>query len=67
VGRDLPQTLGGEDFAFMLNEVPGAMISIGNGDTAGVHHPAYDFDDEALAWGVSFWTALVRSRLPLRE
>lgn len=67
VGRDLPQTLGGEDFAFMLNEVPGAMISIGNGDTAGVHHPAYDFDDEALAWGVSFWTALVRSRLPLGE
>ncbi|MBB5222900.1 hippurate hydrolase [Amaricoccus macauensis] len=64
VGRDMPQTLGGEDFSFMLNEVPGAMINIGNGASAGLHHPAYDFDDEAIAWGVSYWTALVRSRLP---
>ena len=67
VHRDMPQTLGGEDFSFMLNEVPGAMINIGNGDSAGLHHPAYDFNDDAIAWGVSYWTALVRSRLPLQE
>ena len=42
VGRDMPPTLGGEDFAFMLNEVPGAMINIGNGESANLHHPAYD-------------------------
>ena len=67
VHRDMPQTLGGEDFSFMLNEVPGAMINIGNGASAGLHHPAYDFNDDAIAWGVSYWSALVRSRLPLPE
>lgn len=65
VGRDMPPTLGGEDFAFMLNEVPGAMINIGNGDSANLHHPAYDFNDEAIAWGCSYWCELVRQRLPL--
>ena len=64
VHRDMPPTMGGEDFSFMLNEVPGAMINIGNGDSAGLHHPAYDFNDEAIGWGVSYWTALVRARLP---
>ncbi|MFD2238103.1 amidohydrolase [Aureimonas populi] len=63
VGRDMPATLGGEDFAFMLAEVPGAMINIGNGPSAGLHHPAYDFDDEAIAWGCSYWCELVRRRL----
>lgn len=65
VSRDMPATLGGEDFAFMLNEVPGAMINIGNGPSAGLHHPAYDFNDEAIAWGCSYWCELVRQRLPL--
>lgn len=65
VARNMPATLGGEDFAFMLNEVPGAMINIGNGPSAGLHHPAYDFNDEAIAWGCSYWCELVRQRLPL--
>jgi hippurate hydrolase len=65
VNRNMPATLGGEDFAFMLNEVPGAMINIGNGPSAGLHHPAYDFNDEAIAWGCSYWCELVRQRLPL--
>ena len=65
VTRDMPATLGGEDFAFMLNEVPGAMINIGNGPGANLHHPAYDFNDEAIAWGCSYWCELVRQRLPL--
>lgn len=64
VARDMPATLGGEDFAFMLNEVPGAMINIGNGPSANLHHPKYDFNDDVIAWGCSYWTTLVRHRLP---
>lgn len=67
VHRDMPPTMGGEDFSFMLNEVPGAMINIGNGDSAGLHHPAYDFNDEVIGWGVSYWGALVRARLPVTQ
>jgi len=65
VTRDMPATLGGEDFAFMLNEVPGAMINIGNGPSANLHHPKYDFNDDVIAWGCSYWTTLVRQRLPV--
>ena len=64
VTRDMLATLGGEDFAFMLNEVPGAMINIGNGPSANLHHPKYDFNDDVIAWGSSYWTTLVRQRLP---
>jgi len=64
VSTDMPATLGGEDFSFMLNEVPGAMINVGNGPGAGLHHPAYDFNDDTIAWGCSYWTTLVRHRLP---
>lgn len=65
VTRDMPATLGGEDFAFMLNEVPGAMINIGNGASANLHHPKYDFNDDVIAWGCSYWTTLVKQRLPV--
>jgi len=65
VSLDMPASMGGEDFSFMLNEVPGAMINIGNGPSAGLHHPAYDFNDDVIAWGCSFWTTLVRQRLSL--
>ncbi|MBQ0707117.1 M20 aminoacylase family protein [Ochrobactrum sp. AP1BH01-1] len=65
VTRDMPATLGGEDFAFMLNEVPGAMINIGNGPSANLHHPKYDFNDDVIVWGCSYWTTLVRHRLPV--
>lgn len=64
VTLDMPPVLGGEDFSFMLNEVPGAMINIGNGPSAGLHHPEYDFNDDVIAWGCSYWTTLVRRRLP---
>ena len=66
VSRDMPATLGGEDFAFMLNEVPGAMINIGNGTSANLHHPKYDFNDEVIAWGCSYWAELVQQRLPAK-
>ena len=55
--------LGGEDFAFMLQERPGAFIYLGNGETAGLHHPAYDFNDEAIPYGVSYWARLVETAL----
>lgn len=65
VDAGLAPTLGGEDFAFMLNERPGAMIMIGNGDSAPLHHPKFDFNDEVIPWGCSYWTTLVRQRMPL--
>ncbi len=61
---DAPLVMGAEDFAFMLNARPGAYILVGNGDTANVHHPAYDFDDEAIPAGCSWWAELVERRLP---
>ncbi|AUC56253.1 MAG: M20 aminoacylase family protein [Sagittula sp.] len=64
VDLEMAPVLGGEDFSFMLNEVPGAMINIGNGPSAGLHHPEYDFDDDVIGWGCSYWTTLVRQRLP---
>nr|WP_321484367.1 M20 aminoacylase family protein [uncultured Cohaesibacter sp.] len=65
VSIDMPPTLGGEDFAFMLNAVPGAMIHVGNGPSAQLHHPKFDFNDDVIKWGCSYWAQLVRDRLPL--
>ena len=62
---DAPLVMGGEDFAFMLEERPGAYILVGNGDTASVHHPEYDFNDDAIPAGCSFWVELAEQRLPL--
>ncbi|AHD10222.1 M20 aminoacylase family protein [Phaeobacter gallaeciensis] len=53
-----------EDFAYMLEERPGAYIFLGNGDTAMCHHPAYDFDDEAIPLGCSWFAELVERRMP---
>ena len=49
----------GEDFARFLEKKPGAFAFIGNGDTAGLHHPAYDFDDRAIPAGIRYWVGLV--------
>ncbi|MCU4653669.1 M20 family metallopeptidase [Roseibacterium sp. SDUM158016] len=59
-----PPRMGGEDFAYMLNARPGAFINVGNGNTAGVHHPEYDFNDEAIPYGCSFFAELVERRMP---
>ena len=53
------------DFAYMLEERPGAYIFLGNGDTAMCHHPAYVFDDEAIPAGCSFFAELVERRMPV--
>jgi hippurate hydrolase len=55
--------MGGEDFSYMLEARPGAFIFIGNGDTAGLHHPKYDFDDRAIAYGASYWVRLAERAL----
>jgi hippurate hydrolase len=55
--------MGGEDFSYMLLARPGAFIFVGNGDTAGLHNPAYDFNDEAIAHGISYWVRLAEQRL----
>jgi hippurate hydrolase len=59
----LPQ-MGAEDFSYMLNERPGAYIFVGNGNTAECHHPAYDFNDEAIPFGTSLWAKIVETRMP---
>jgi amidohydrolase len=61
---EAPLIMGGEDFAYMLEARPGAYILVGNGDTAMVHHPEYDFDDEAIPAGVSWWVEIAESRMP---
>ena len=57
--------MGAEDFSYMLEARPGAFVFVGNGDSAGLHHPAYDFDDAALPVGISYWVRLVEMALPL--
>ena len=64
VDADAPPVMGAEDFSFMLNARPGAFIFVGNGDTAGVHHPAYDFNDEATPYGVSLWAKIIETGMP---
>ena len=64
VDTNTPPLMGGEDFSFMLEARPGAFIFLGNGNTAGVHHPKYDFNDAALPVGVSFWARLVETAMP---
>ena len=67
VERDLAPTMGSEDFAFMLQARPGAYVWIGNGGDAGgpgLHNPAYDFNDEILPLGASYWARLVERNLP---
>ena len=58
VDTDTPPLLGAEDFSFMLLERPGACIFVGNGDTAMVHHPAYDFDDAVTPYGSSWYAGV---------
>ncbi len=59
-----PPIMGGEDFSFMLEARPGAFIFVGQGDTAGVHHPEYDFNDEIIPIGCSYWVRLVETAMP---
>jgi hippurate hydrolase len=53
-----------EDFSFLVQKRPGAYIFVGNGDSAGLHHPAYDFNEEAIPFGVSYWARVVETAMP---
>ncbi len=64
VNTKLPPMMGAEDFSFMLNTKPGAFIWVGNGDSAGLHHPKYNFNDDAIPLGTSYWVKLVETALP---
>ncbi len=67
VDADAPPVMGGEDFSFMLEARPGAFIFIGNGDTYGLHHPKFDFNDEAIPAGCSYWVRLVEKAMPAKD
>jgi amidohydrolase len=63
VDTNVAPVMGAEDFSFMLNERPGAFIFVGNGDSAGLHHQAYDFNDETIPVGTSYWVRLAETAL----
>ena len=66
VVRDHPPSMGSEDFAWMLQKKPGCYIWIGNGGAEGgclLHNPHYDFNDEILPVGASYWVKLVETAL----
>jgi len=65
VDADTEPLMGAEDFSFMLNERPGAYIFMGNGDTAMVHHPAYNFNDDAIPYGCEWFAGMAEARMPL--
>jgi hippurate hydrolase len=64
VDEQIAPVMGAEDFSFMLNARPGAFIFTGNGDSATLHHPEYDFNDEAIPHGCSYWVQLVEHTMP---
>lgn len=61
---DLPAGMGAEDFSYMLEARPGAFIYLGNGDSAGWHHPKFDFNDETIPAGCSWFAGMVETRMP---
>ncbi|WP_375464318.1 M20 aminoacylase family protein [uncultured Methylobacterium sp.] len=65
VNRDVAPMMAAEDFSYMLGRRPGAYLFLGNGDSAALHHPHYDFCDAAAPLGASLWARLVETGLPL--
>lgn len=65
VNDEVDPIMPAEDFSYMLEERPGAYIFLGNGDTATCHHPAYNFDDEAIPFGASWYSGMIESRMPV--
>jgi amidohydrolase len=63
VDPDTAPVMGAEDFSFMLEARPGAFIFVGNGASAGLHHPSYNFNDEVIPIGTSYWVRLVERAL----
>ena len=59
-----PALMGAEDFSFMLNARRGAFVFVGNGDTAKLHHPRYDFNDAVIPTGCAYWVRLIETAMP---
>ncbi|WP_319532925.1 M20 aminoacylase family protein [uncultured Cohaesibacter sp.] len=64
VNDELVPSMGAEDFSFMLEACPGAFIFVGNGHSAPLHHPDYDFNDELIPIGASYWVKTVEAAMP---
>ncbi|MFV0410078.1 MAG: M20 aminoacylase family protein [Paracoccus sp. (in: a-proteobacteria)] len=65
VDQGIDPMMGSEDFSFMLNARPGAYIFLGNGESAMIHHPEYNFNDEAIPFGASWLTGMIEARMPV--
>jgi len=63
IDRATTPMMGAEDFSYMLESRPGAFIFIGQGDSAGLHHPEYDFNDDIIPYGCSYWVSLAETAL----
>ena len=63
--REFEPNMGGEDFAEMLVARPGCYLLIGNGDSASLHNPGYEFNDDNLAVGASWYATMAEKRMPL--
>ena len=63
VDRQKPPGMGSEDFSFMMEKVPGAYIQVGNGASAQLHNPAYNFNDECTPFGAALLATLVERKL----
>jgi hippurate hydrolase len=64
VNRNGSPGMGSEDFSFMMEAVPGAHINLGNGDSAALHNHLYDFNDEAIPYGVALYATIAEKKLP---
>ena len=64
VETNMTPSMGAEDFSYMLEQRPGAFIFVGNGDSAPLHHPDYDFNDELIPVGASYWVKIIESTMP---
>ena len=63
VDRNKPPSMGSEDFSFMMEKVPGAYIQVGNGDSAQLHNPAYDFNDACTPYGAAVLATVAEQSL----
>ncbi len=61
VNASADATMGGEDFSYMLQARPGAYIFLGNGPSSELHSDTYDFNDEIIPVGISYWVKLVEN------
>ena len=67
VADELQPCMGGEDFSYMLEKVPGNYIWLGNGDSKNLHNTGFDFNDDIIPLGISYWMAMAKSRLPATQ